>query len=327
VQALVTGASGFIGGHIVEVLKAEGHQVFALVRATSKTSHLKQTGAELIIGDVTDRDSLVRACRGMDWVFHTAALVEIVGRWQDFYQVGVKGTSNLVEAAAGAQVSRFVHFSSMVVCGTRPGGRSYNEETPYDSRVEPWNHYVREKILSEQVVLEAHRAGRIRATVIRPSIVIGPRDRSIVPRLIRLMRSPAACTVGDGTNKVAFVVVEELAATSVKAAGSEVAEGRVYNLSGRDTILQKDMARIITEAAGLRFPKYAIPKGLAMASAALLENLWKLVGARQEPIITRMGIALAAEDWNVDCSRARQELGWVGDSNYKDAIERYLYPR
>jgi nucleoside-diphosphate-sugar epimerase len=323
-KALVTGASGFIGSHIVEALERQGHRVFALVRPTSDTSHLKRTRAELVLGDVTDRDSLVRACRGVDCVFHAAAvLFDAAASWPHYHEVGVQGTRHMVEAAVENRVSRFIHFSSMVVYGTRTRGRRYSEDTPLEQHPEPWNHYVREKVLSEQVVLEAQNAARLCATRLRPSIVIGPRDRTILPRLLRLLRPPFGMTIGNGSNRVPFVVVEELAALCVAAAQTKEAEGKCYNLSGREVIRQCDIMNILAETAGLPKPRRGLPKGSVMALAGFLENVWRLPGLKGEPPFARLAVALGGEDWDIDCSRARRELGWVGNSDYKSAVERF----
>lgn len=323
-KALVTGASGFIGSHMVETLEAQGHQVFALVRPTSNTSHLKRTRAQLVIGDVTDRDSLVRACRGIDWVFHTAAVLENSAGWPHYYEVGVQGTRFLVEAAEQNKVSRLIHLSTICVYGMKPHARVCTEDTPLETHPPSWNHYVREKVLSEQLVTDAHRAGRVCATVIRPSLVIGPRDRTIIPRLLRVTRSPLPSILGDGNNRVPLVVVEELAAACVKAAHTQQAEGKCYNLSGREVVRQIDITTMLAEVFGVRMPRAKIAYGPALIAAAIIETLWKIAKAKGEPISTRILVATGGVNLEIDCSRARQDLGWVGDSDYKMAVQRYM---
>jgi 2-alkyl-3-oxoalkanoate reductase len=323
-KALVTGASGFIGSHVVEALESQGHQVAALVRPTSDTTHLKQTRAELVKGDVTDRESLIKACTGVDAVFHTAAVIDNLANWDYYQQVGVEGTRNVVDAAEQTRVGRFIHFSSITVYGIPTVRRTYSETSPLEHAAPAWNHYVREKVLSERLVAEADRAGRIRATIFRPSIVIGPRDRTIVPRLLRLFTSPLAATVDDGQNHAPMVVVEEVAQTAVKAALIKEAEGKCYNLSGRTIITQSDFVHILAELAGFRYPAIGLPLWAALGAASCVEAIWKLVGAAGEPIITRLGIVLGAADWEIDCTLAQKDLGWTGDADYKEAVKRYL---
>jgi nucleoside-diphosphate-sugar epimerase len=323
-KALVTGGSGFIGSHIVDALDRHGHQVVALVRRSSDTSHLKQTRAELAIGDVTDSESLVNACRGVDWVFHTAAVVDNAGPWQRYFEIGVQGTRNVVEAAIGANVKRFVHISSGAVYGMPARGRTYTEDCPLQPRQDRWNHYAREKVLTEQIILEAIALKRLRATIIRPSIVIGPRDRTVAPGILKLLQSPVACMIGDANNRVPLIVVEELAEACINAAQSSQAEGRCYNLSGRNEIRQRDMVEIFAAITGLPVPRFRVPMGAAMVAAALVESIWKLVGGKGEAPLTRTVVVLGGDDMGVDSSRARNELGWVGDNDYKGAFERYF---
>lgn len=320
-KAMVTGATGFIGSHLVETLIREGHEVTALVRHTSDTSHLRQCGATIAIGDVTDPSSLVSACDGVHWVFHTAAVVGSYGSWKHFYEVGVQGTQNAIDAAAVARVKRFVQLSSIVVYGMSPRGRVLDEDTALDENPEPWNSYVREKVLSEKAVWQAHAEGKIRATCIRPSVVIGTRDRNSVSRALSLMRSPLGALAGDPQCRVPVVVVQELAALIAKAATTDVSIGRAYNVSGRNPISQRELMILYANAAGLRPLRRAVPYNVAMSSAALLEGFHKLFRRAGEPAISRIAVAIVGNDWNIDCSRARAELAWEGTGDYAKAIE------
>jgi nucleoside-diphosphate-sugar epimerase len=321
-KALVTGATGFIGGHIVDVLQEQGHDVTALVRATSDTTHLREREVRLATGDVTDSDSLRVACSGMEWVFHTAAVVGTYGKWAHFREVGVRGTKHVIDAAASAGASRFVHLGSIAVYGTRPRTEPSTEDTPYDEHPERWNHYVREKVLSEKLLWKAHGEGCIQATSIRPSVVVGPRDRNAIPRTLAIIRSPLGALAGRPDNRLPTVVVEELSAAIVKAASTEAAIGKAYNLSGRETITQLDFMRLYAEAAGLKPKKRAVPYGMALASAGVLEGLYRLGRRKNEPFITRIVVAIAGHDYAIDCSRAVADLGWEGKADYADAIRR-----
>ncbi len=321
-KTLVTGATGFIGGHLVDVLQAAGHDVTALVRPTSDTTHLKQAEARLATGDVTDPASLQEACKGMDWVFHTAAVVGNYGTWSHYRDVGVRGTKNVIDAAATAEVKRFIHLGSIAVYGTRPRGKPFTEDTPFDEKPERWNHYVREKVLSEKLLWKAHDEGRIRATSIRPSVVVGPRDRNAIPRTIAILKSPLGSLAGNGENRLPTVVIEELAEAIARAASADVAIGRAYNLSGKDPITQREFMRLFAEAAGLKPKTRGMPVPVAMSSAAILENAYRLLRRADEPFITRLVVAIAGRDYDINCDRAAADLGWAGTGDYADAIRR-----
>lgn len=321
-KALVTGATGFIGGHIAEQLVHEGHEVRALVRPTSDTSFLRTLEVQLVTGDVTRPETLDDACRGVDTVFHTAAVVGNYGPWSHFREVGVHGTRNTIDAAARNDVARFVHLGSIAVYGTRAVGTPATEDTPFDERPERWNHYVREKVLSEKLLWKAHREGRIQATSLRPSVVLGPRDRNALGRTLFMIKSPIGAIVGSGENRFPAVVVEDVASVALRAATSEVAIGRAYNVSGRDPITENEYLRLVADAAGVRPLKRRMPMPVVMSTAMLLENAYRLARRKEEPFITRIAVAIAGGDYVIDCSRAAAELGWEGTSDYADAIRR-----
>jgi len=321
-KALVTGATGFIGSHIAQQLVEQGHEVRAFVRPTSDTTFLRQLEVELVTGDVTRPETLDAACRGVDTVFHTAAVVGNYGTWGHFRDVGVHGTRNTLDAAARNDVARFIHLGSIAVYGTRATGTPVTEDTPFDERPERWNHYVREKVLSEKLLWKAHREGRVQATSLRPSVVLGPRDRNALGRTLFMIRSPLGAIVGSGKSRFPAVVIEDVAAIALKAATSDVAIGRAYNVSGRDPITEEEYLRLVAEAAGLRPLTRRMPMPVVMTTAMLLENAYRLARRKEEPFVTRIAVAIAGGDYVIDCSRAAAELGWEGSSDYADAIRR-----
>jgi nucleoside-diphosphate-sugar epimerase len=319
-KVIVTGASGFIGTHLVRELKAQGHKVTALCQLGTSATHLSEQGVTPVMADVTDLASLLEPCGGQDWVFHLAAIVSGYGPWERFVEVGVKGTQNVIDAAEKAGVHRFVHLSSMTVYGTRQNGVRLTEAMPLDENPERWNYYVRQKILSEKLVWESHQAGKIRATVFRPSLVIGPGDRNVVGRTLKFVKSPFGAIVGDGRNRMACVVVDELVRTIVQSATLENATGKAYNLSGRNPITQSEYVNLHAEAAGLEPLKRKIPAPVAMMGCAALEHIYRLTRRKNEPFCTRIALALASNDFVMDCSLAAQDLGWQGTADYKEAI-------
>jgi nucleoside-diphosphate-sugar epimerase len=321
-RALVTGATGFIGGHIVVALLAAGHEVTALVRPSSDTCHLRDPRVRVAFGDVTEPASLCAAMRGIRWVYHTAAAVGSYGRWEHFRRVGVDGTANVIDAASSARVDRFIHFSSIVVYGTRKSGSVFDESYPFDDTPEPWNHYVREKVLAERILWEAHARGQIRATCLRPSVVVGPRDRNVVGRTLAIVGSRLRAIPGNPRNQLPAVVVEELASTAVRAAESHIAVGRAYNLSSASTITVSAFMGAFAQAAGRRPATRALPTRAALVVAGALERVHQLMRRPDEPFLTRIAVAIAGYDCVIDCARARAELGWHGRADLMDAIGR-----
>jgi nucleoside-diphosphate-sugar epimerase len=319
-RVLVTGASGFIGGHVCEALIAAGFKVRAMVRATSVVSHLEGLDIERAEGDLTQIDSLRRACEGVDIIVHTAAPVGSYGEWEYFYQAGVVGTENLIEAAHQAGVDRFIHVSSIAVYGFKQHVGRTGEETPFERNPEPWNHYVREKVLAEESLWAAHRDGKIRATAIRPVVVIGARDRNAVPRLVDLLKLPVTALPGKGSNHFPVVTIEDCVDAIVRSVQQEVAVGRAYNVSGDKRIQLDDFFVLIAKHANLRAPKIYLPTPMMVQAVGLLEGLWKLLKRPGEPVATRIAIVVSGFDYDIDCTRTQRDLGWSAQGSYDDAI-------
>jgi 2-alkyl-3-oxoalkanoate reductase len=323
-KVFLTGGTGFIGSHVANVLHSRGHEIVALARPTSDTAHLESLGATIARGDVTDPASLEAAAAGCDIVIHAAAVVGPVGKWEHFEAVGVQGTANVIRAAQSAGIRRFIHVGSIAVYGSRPGGRTYSESTPFDYTPEGWNHYVREKVRSEQALWEAHGYQRIAATSMRPSIVIGPGDRNFLPRAIDVVNFRFARITGSGNNYIAFVVVEEVADAIVRAAEREETAGQAYNLSGTPRITQRQLFNTMTDLLGKPPITGTMSFNMAMRSAGLLEGWWRLARRPGEPPVTRFGVALVGQQFQVDTTRAREQLGWEGNASYEDALRRSL---
>jgi 2-alkyl-3-oxoalkanoate reductase len=321
-NALVTGASGFIGSYLAKELVRQGHQVTALCQPGSSIDHLNTAGVEIAIGDVTKPESLQEPCENQECVFHCAAIVGGYGDWDRYFTVGVEGTRNVINAATNAGIERFVHLSSISVYGTRPEGKRYSEATPFVATPEPWNHYVRQKVLSEMELWKAHDKGRIKAIAIRPSLVLGPRDRNVVRRSLNIVRSSLGAIAGKGTNRVPCVVIDDVVNATILSATKVEALGKAYNLSGTRPITQAEYMHLHAVAAGLPPLRRKMPLWLAHASCAALEGLYRLARRQEEPFCTRIALAFAAHDFDIDCSLAMKELGWRGESSYVDAIYR-----
>jgi nucleoside-diphosphate-sugar epimerase len=319
-RILVTGASGFIGGHVCEALAGMGLHVRAMARSNSDVGQLSGVDVELCRADLRDPASLERACAGMDLVVHCAAAVGSFGEWEHFHEIGVLGTGRLIDAAARAGARRFVHVSSIAAYGLRDHGRALDEDCPHDERPQAWNHYVREKVMSEQLVWQAHEAGRIQATCIRPSVVIGARDRNAVPRLADLLRLPIVALPGKPDHRFPVVTIEDCVDAIVRAARDEAAIGRAYNVSGEQPIRVAEVFRLVAQHAGLAAPRLYLPTAMMLPLVGGLEAVWKWLGRAGEPVATRIAIVVSGYDYAIDCSRAQRELGWRAKGSYEAAI-------
>lgn len=307
-QALVTGAGGFLGRYLVEQLVARGDSVRGLSRQPYDA--LDRLGVESVRADIRDRGAVHAAVRGMDVVYHTAAVPGVWGSWKLFHSINVQGTENVIAACQAAGVRKLVFTSSPSV--TFDGGDQcgVDESVPYPRR---WLcHYPHTKALAEQAVLTANGRRGLLTCALRPHLIWGPRDPHLVPRLIDRARRGHLRQVGDGTNLIDMVYVENAAHAHVLAAdaltdNSPVA-GRAYFISQGEPVSCWDWINAILELAGLPPVRRRISAAAAWRVGTVLELTYRLLRIGREPAMTRFLAAQLATSHFFNIDRARQDL-------------------
>lgn len=325
-KALVTGATGFIGSHLVELLAANGWQVRGLCRDPAKEKVLEKFGAQPARGDLADVASLRKSVQGVDCVFHLASRVTDWGRWKDFEETTVTGTRNLLEASADEGVQRFVHFSTVNVYDDRFARRNrvLTERAPHGPRGDRhYGHYARSKTLAERLVWRYHHEGRIQATVLRPALVYGPRDESVLPRLIDYLRSPLATWIGRGNPVVDPIEVSDVVRCALAAATSATAIGKAYNVAPDCEIGVRDFYQALCQALDLPAPRRTIPYWLIAALTIVVENSARLARFKNPPLVTWAGLSNFTEDRHHDPTRAFNDLGWRASVTLADGMHKY----
>jgi NADH dehydrogenase len=251
VTVLVTGATGFIGPHVVHTLRAQQMQVRALVRNPARAGRLSAWGAELAVGDVTDPASLRGACTGVDAVVHLVAIIK--GRAADFERVMSEGTRNVVAAASKAGVRRFVLASALGL----------------DERSRDAVPYFAAKWEMERAVKESG----LEHVIFRPSFVFGP-DGGVLPTFIRLARlAPVTPIIGPGTQRLQPIWVEDLAQYYSSALTEPAAANRTFDLGGPEAVSWNELWERLKRVLGLRRPSVHIPFGVMRVQATLTERL------------------------------------------------------
>jgi nucleoside-diphosphate-sugar epimerase len=318
---LVTGATGQLGSHIVEQLRAAGEQVRVLVRPGRDTTFLRNQGAEIIEGDLREVAAVRRTVAGAEVVYHCAARVSDWGSWADFAEETVACTRHLVEACRAEQTPRLLHVSSVSVYGNPrlPPGTPITEETPLGQRLGRWDHYPRSKLLAEQLAREYAAS-----TVVRPSWIYGPRDRVTTPRVVTGLLQRRVPILGSGQNKLNIIYAGDVAAGTILAAQHPQAIGRVYNLSSQGEVSQLDLLNALTDALALPRLHRHIPFWLVNRVASVQELCARLLRRSRPPTITRRAVYLIGRSTLFSTTRARTELGWMPQVNVREGVRRTL---
>ncbi len=318
----VTGATGLLGSHIVEQLVEHGERVRALVRPTSDTRFLKTLGVETVRGDLADPKSLERGMAGAEVVYHAAAKVGEWGEPIEFRRDGIQGTKHVLDACATVGVRRLIYVSSTSAYGhPEPRATPITEADPLGSKFWRWDYYTRSKVAAEHLVWEAVGRG-LPVTVIRPSWLYGPRDRTSIHRLAESLRRGWVHIIGEGTNRINSVYVGNVAEACLLGADYPAAAGQAYNVTNDGFITQRDYLNLFADALGLPRPWRQLPYRRAWLLSTLLEGAFRLLRLRQPPLITRYAAWLVGRDTWYSTAKAEHELGWRPRVGYDEGIPR-----
>jgi nucleoside-diphosphate-sugar epimerase len=308
---LVIGGSGFLGGEIVSQLVERGEQVRVLTRRKVDSTN---PNAEYCLGDVRDRESLITACRGVHTVFHTASIPSISVNWQPFYQTNVLGTQNVIDACIVNNVRRLIYTSSASVtfdCKSQPAA---DELLPYPKH---WMaHYPRSKAMAEKLVLDlASKTSGMLTCSIRPHLIIGAKDRHLIPRLLDRARRGKLFRVGNGTNLVDIVFVENAAVGHIQAADalnneSSPVNGNSYFISQGEPVNCWNWIDEVLEICGLPKVSKSISFNKAWILGAILETWYKLLRLTGEPLMTRFLAAQLAQTHYLNIAKAKKDFNY-----------------
>lgn len=309
-RALVTGATGMLGAYVVERLLTEGWRVRGLVRSPAGRQSVEALGAEAVPGDVTDLDSMRAAAAGCDALFHTAAAIGPGSDWESFRVGNVVGTERVV-AAAEAAGSRLVHVSSTSVFGRHRYHAAVTDETTPLPRLPARDAYGRSKQEAERVVLDAHAAGRVWATIVRPPMMYGKRDRQFAPRVGPALQRGLFPLVGGGRTTMSLVHAHAVADGAVRAALTDAAGGRVYHLTNDFDVTGAELVDYASLGLRRRARGLRLPMGGARLMFSAL-SLALVVGGRRDLAAHTAGLLDGlTRDNPFTSERARRELQWA----------------
>jgi nucleoside-diphosphate-sugar epimerase len=296
-RAFITGATGFVGGHLVERLQAEGWHVRALVRPTSDVAGLRARGVEMVVGGLDDPSALARGLEGADTVFHLASTN--FGRTEaEYRRTNVEGTRLLVHAVASAGSRRLVNVSSYAACGPASNGRPRRLGDP----PRPLTAYGRTKLEGEGIALTAEAAG-VEVVVVRSPTVYGPGDRALLPFFAMVRRGLAVLPSG-AERRVQVIYAEDLARALARAARAAPGTYAVADPRAHDW---DELVDAVASAANRRPVRLRVPAGMVRLGARVAQTVGGWSG-RAVTFNREKAEELLARSWVCDLSGAEALL-------------------
>jgi nucleoside-diphosphate-sugar epimerase len=304
----VTGASGFVGGRLTAELARRGHDVIACIRRPASTEASRHSGrAAYQSWDLSSGP--IEIPGDIDAVVHCAARVADWGPDDAFVRDNVDGTCAVLQTFR--RTARFVYVSSASVYDPARPKRMITEEAPYAQCY--LNAYARTKMLAECAIRESGRP----ALILRPHVVYGPGDRTLLPRLLATRRFGRLLAVGDGHNVVSVTHVDNLVQAILRSVEGECTQG-TFNIADSETATLDELLRTVLERLGLPPRITYIPTRIATPLATILERSYRLAGAQRPPLLTRYIVTQLATDYTLDISRAQNLLGYAPTFTFRD---------
>ena len=325
-RAVVVGATGFLGGYLLETLIKDGIEPVALARIGSDLRLINQLGIEKRFFDLFDSNSLHEALRGGEIVFNAAGKVDDWGDWKEFYRVNVCGTRNLLSAAIANHVRRFVQVSSISAYGMRFfGSNTLREDTAYRPSLVGRDFYCKSKYLAEQEVRLANSEEKIEFVILRPGVILGERDSAIARRILSIVQGHRKVfNVGRLEEKVQFSHARDVA-RGIVLAGLHGPPNEVYNLSSPPEMTKSEFWATVLKVLGLQKEIVEIPYFPALLAGWMSEYMTLLSNGARDPAVTLWSIYLMGSKNMIESSKMRQ-LGWDSQEEQKESIENAFKP-
>ncbi|HLW03671.1 MAG TPA: NAD-dependent epimerase/dehydratase family protein [Ktedonobacterales bacterium] len=311
---LITGATGLLGGHLIQALQQRGERIRALVLPIENAERLQAQGVEVLRGDVTDAATLAPAVQGVDTIFHLAGMMGVNRPLADYRRVNVLGSEQLYRAAQAAGARRFVHTSSHNVYGLGHG-RFLTEDDPMRPDPDP---YSISKAEGDRLIRRLALLGTMETVVIRPGTFFGPGDRLHFGRIAQRLKNGKGLIVGRGDNTLPFCYVTDVVQGFLLAAYHPAAPGNVYNISNDCPLTQQELFNAIADAVGGKRPALHVPYLPLYYGSMVAEKMAALT--HTTPMVTRLGAMMFGTANRHSIEKARRELGYEPMVSIREGI-------
>jgi len=318
-KVLVTGGGGFLGKAIVRRLVDRGDQVRSLAR--NFYPELEKMGVDQIQGDISDSETVARACDNRTIVYHVAAKPPPWGRYADYHQTNVVGTQNVIDSCLDQNQSNLIFTSTPSVVHNGKDIEGADESMPYPKKFS--DHYAKTKAIAEQLVVKAAR-NKLKTIILRPHKIWGPGDNQILTRLVA--RAHKLKQIGHGNNLIDVTYIDDAADAHILAADKLKAHpglsGNIYFISQGEPVLAWYMVNEFLKAAGCSPVKKSVPFRIAWVTGALLEVIYKVLHLSKEPYITRfLAETVSQSNW-FTINAAKRDLGYTPQISIDEGLRR-----
>lgn len=315
-KVLITGATGFIGSHLVDAFLEKGDEVRVLVRASSLSQSLKGKRIEVVKGDYGDIESLKKAVKDVDYIYHVAGVTKALDE-KTYIEGNVTATENLLKAAieTNSTLKRFLHVSSGAAAGPSPSAEEPIDET---APPKPVTLYGKAKLQAEEVCKRFY--GKLPITIVRPSIIYGERDKDLLEHF-KAVKSGIIPIFGTAEKKYDYLYVKDLIEGMTAAAESEKTKGEIYFLSGKAHSWE-EVGEVAKKALGKSFAiKLILPDWLSATVAAIVEDVNKAQG--KISILNRDRARDGKERyWTFSTKKAKQHFNFVQKTPLEEGFQR-----
>lgn len=315
--AFVTGGSGFIGGRLIRRLVSEGWRVRGLARSHSASDAIAAAGAEPVTGDLDDVAAMRGGAEGCEVTFHGAAHLGEWGKRSDFERVNVGGTRNVIAASRDAGVRRFVHIGTEAALIAGQPLVNVDESAPL--RPDSSALYCATKAMAEQVVRDANGDG-IETVVVRPRLVWGPGDTTIVPSLVDAVKKGRFSWIGGGRHLTSTTHVDNVI-EGLMLGASRGRPGEAYFVTDGEPVVFRDFITELVATRGVEMPGRNMPVAVAKAAAVASETIWWAFRLKRSPPVTRLAVWLSSLECTIDITHAREELGYEPVRQIEEGME------
>jgi 2-alkyl-3-oxoalkanoate reductase len=321
-HCLITGATGFLGGHLAEAAVARRHKVSTIARKGSDTALLDRLGVTIHHGDFMDPQVVRRAVEPADVIVHCAAKVGDSVPVEEYRPINVEALRGLLEACKAKPLRRFIHMSSLGVYKNRHHHGTDETEPLPDQHLDG---YSQTKVEAEKLVMTYHRNHSLPVVVLRPGFVYGPRDRTVLPNLIKRMTTGKVHYLGGDRRALNTIYIGNLIEAVFLAIEKPEAVGQIYNLTDGEFVSKRRFFEAVADGMGLKRSKQLLPRWLAAGVAEILERqMRRAVNNGRKPILTPAQFKFLLLNLDFSIEKAKRELGYKPRFSFDQAMQKTL---